>query len=142
MAIERTLSIVKPDAMAKGVAFEILRRFEQAGLRVIAIKALRLTEEDARGFYAVHRERPFFNDLTAFMTSGPVVVLALERENAISTWRGVMGATNPAEADEGTLRKQFGTNVERNATHGSDAPETAATEVAYFFNALEIHRTS
>ena len=138
MAIERTLSIVKPDAMAKGVAFEILRRFEQAGLRVIAIKALRLTEEDARGFYAVHRERPFFPDLVEFMTSGPIIVSVLEGEDAIARNRELMGPTNSQEAEKGTIRGDFGTDIERNAAHGSDAPETSKLETAYFFNATEI----
>lgn len=138
MAVERTLSIVKPDAMAKGVAFEILRRFEQAGLQVIAIKALRLTEEDARGFYAVHRERPFFASLVEFMTSGPIVVSVLEGEGAIARNRELMGPTNSEEAERGTIRGDFGTDIERNAVHGSDAPETAKLEIAYFFNATEI----
>ena len=138
MAIERTLSIVKPDAMAKGVAFEILRRFEQAGLRVVAIKALRLTAEDARGFYAVHRKRPFFPNLVEFMTSGPIVVSVLEGEGAIARNRELMGPTNSEEAEKGTIRGDFGTDIERNAVHGSDAPETSKLEIAYFFNATEI----
>ena len=138
MAIERTLSIVKPDAMAKGVAGEILRRFEEAGLRIVAIKALRLTEEDARGFYAVHKERPFYADLVKFMTSGPIIVSVLEGEGAIARNRELMGPTNSLEAEKGTIRGDFGTSIERNAVHGSDAPETAKLEIAYFFNATEI----
>ena len=138
MAIERTLSIVKPDAMAKGVAGEILRRFEEAGLRIVAIKALRLTEEDARGFYAVHKERPFYADLVKFMTSGPIIVSVLEGEGAIGKNRELMGPTNSLEAEKGTIRGDFGANIERNAVHGSDAPETAKLEIAYFFNATEI----
>ncbi len=138
MAIERTLSIVKPDAMGKGVAFEILRRFEQAGLRVVAIKALRLTAEDARGFYAVHRERPFFPNLVEFMTSGPIIVSVLEGEDAIARNRELMGATDSQKAEKATIRGDFGTDIERNAVHGSDAPETSKLEIAYFFNATEI----
>jgi nucleoside-diphosphate kinase len=138
MAIERTLSIVKPDAMAKGVAGEILRRFEEAGLRIVAIKALRLTEEDARGFYAVHKERPFYADLVKFMTSGPIIVSVLEGEGAIGKNRELMGPTNSLEAEKGTIRGDFGTNIEKNAVHGSDAPETAKLEIAFFFNATEI----
>jgi nucleoside-diphosphate kinase len=138
MASERTLSIVKPDAVAKGVTGEILRRFEEAGLRIVAIKALRLTEEDARGFYAVHKERPFYDDLVAFMTSGPIVVSVLEGERAIERNRELMGPTNSREAEKGTIRGDFGTDIERNAVHGSDGPETAKLEIAYFFNATEI----
>ena len=138
MAIERTLSIVKPDAMAKGAAGEILRRFEEAGLRIVAIKALRLTEEDARGFYAVHKERPFYAHLVKFMTSGPIIVSVLEGEGAIAKNRELMGPTNSLEAEKGTIRGDFGTNIEKNAVHGSDAPETAKLEIAYFFNATEI----
>ena len=138
MPIERTLSIVKPDAMAKGVAGEILRRFEKAGLRIVAIKALRLTEEDARGFYAVHKERFFFADLVKFMTSGPIIVSVLEGEGAIARCRELMGPTNSTEAEEGTIRGDFGTGMERNAVHGSDGTETAKLEIAYFFNATEI----
>ena len=139
--MERTLAIIKPDATASGHVGAILARITTEGFRVIALKMAHLTRAAAEGFYAVHRERPFFADLTAFKSSGPIVVMVLEREAAIATWRQVMGATNPAEADEGLLRRQFGTSIERNATHGSDAPETAASEIGYFFNALEIHRT-
>ena len=138
MAIERTLSIVKPDAVAKNVIGEIYSRFEKAGLRVVAARMLHLTREQAEGFYAVHRERPFYADLVAFMTSGPVMVQVLECENAIARNREVMGATNPAKAAPGTIRADYATSVEENAVHGSDAPETAATEIAYFFRPEEI----
>ncbi len=139
MAIERTLSIIKPDATAKpGAAGEILARFEKAGLQIIAMKKIRLTEELAKGFYAVHRERPFYGELVAFMTSGPVVVSALEGENAIQAHRDLLGPTNSNEAPAGTIRGDFGTDIERNAGHGSDAPETAKIEISYFFNASEI----
>ena len=139
--MERTLSIIKPDAVAAGHAGAILSRIYTEGFRVVAMKMTRLSRPAAEGFYAVHRECSFFGDLTVFMSSGPIVVMVLQREAAIDTWRQVMGVTNPAQADEGTLRRQFGTNIERNATHGSDAPETAAVEIGYFFSALEIHRT-
>ncbi len=138
MAVERTLSIVKPDAVAKGATGEILRRFEAAGLKVIALKMKQLSVQEARGFYAVHKARPFFDSLVEFMTSGPVVVSILEGENAIAKNRELMGATNPAEADAGTIRKDFGGDIEKNACHGSDAPETAKIETAYFFNASEV----
>lgn len=136
--IERTLSIVKPDAVEKQATGEILRRLEEQGLRVVALKMLRLTEEQARGFYAIHRERPFFDSLVKFMTSGPVVVSVLEGPDAIARNREIMGPTNPAEASRGTIRADFGTNIERNAVHGSDGPETARIEIGYFFNALEL----
>ena len=138
MAIERTLSIVKPDAVAKGASGEILRRFEEAGLRIIAIKALRLTEEDARGFYAVHKERPFYASLVKFMTSGPIIVSALEGEGAIAKNRELMGPTDSQEAERGTIRGDFGTDIEKNAVHGSDGVATAKLEIAYFFSATEI----
>jgi len=138
MAVERTLSIVKPDAVEKGATGEILRRFEAAGLRILALKKLQMSEELARGFYAVHRERPFYGDLVKFMTSGPVVVSVLEGEGAIAKNRELMGPTNSEEASAGTIRGDFGTDIERNAAHGSDAPETARVEIAYFFNAGEI----
>ena len=138
MAIERTLSIVKPDAVAKGATGEILRRFEEAGLRIVAIKALRLTEEDAQGFYAVHKERPFYAALVRFMTSGPVIVSVLEGQEAIAKNRELMGPTNSQEAEKGTIRGDFGTDIEKNAVHGSDATATAKLEIAYFFNATEI----
>lgn len=136
--IQRTLAIVKPDAVSDGRVGEILRRAESAGLRPIALKMIQLTEGQARGFYAVHRERPFFGSLVAFMTEGPVVVAVLEGTDAIATWRRLMGATDPAEAESGTIRADLGSNKERNATHGSDAPETARIEIAYFFDATEI----
>lgn len=139
MAIERTLAIVKPDAAAKpGATGEILRRVEDAGLNIIGLKRLQLSEQVAKGFYAVHKERPFYSDLVSFMTSGPVVVVALEGEGAIKKWRDLMGPTNSNEAPAGTVRGDFGTDIERNASHGSDAPETAAIEIPYFFNATEI----
>ncbi len=138
MAIERTLSIVKPDAVAKNVIGEIYSRFEKAGLRVVAARMMHLTREQAEGFYAVHRERPFYRDLVAFMTSGPVMVQVLEGENAIARNREVMGATNPANAAPGTIRADFATSVEENAVHGSDAPATAATEIAFFFRPDEL----
>jgi len=133
MAIERTFSIIKPDAVAKNVIGEIVSRFEQNGLRIIAMRMLHLTREQAEGFYAVHRERPFFKDLVTFMTSGPVVVQVLEGENAISKNRELMGATNPQEAAAGTIRADFAKTVDENAVHGSDAPETAAQEIEFFF---------
>jgi nucleoside-diphosphate kinase len=138
MTIERTLSIVKPDAMAKRVTGEILRRFEEEGLRIVAIKALRLTEEDARGFYAVHKDQPFYADLVEFMTSGPIVVSVLEGEGAIARNRELMGPTDSGQAPKGTIRGDFGTDIEKNAVHGSDGPDTARVEIAYFFNATEI----
>ena len=138
MAVERTLSIVKPDAVAKGATGEILRRIQEAGLEIIALKMVQLTEPLARGFYAVHKERPFYGDLVAFMTSGPVVVSVLQGDDAIARYRALMGATNPAEAAEGTIRKAFATDIEKNAVHGSDAPTTARVEISYFFNASEI----
>lgn len=138
MAIERTLSIVKPDAVAAGRTGEILRRFEEAGLAILALKKIQLTEQQARGFYAVHRERPFYKDLVAFMTSGPIVVAVLEGERAVERNRELMGPTKSTEAPAGTIRGDFGTDIERNAVHGSDAPETARTEIAYLFNATEI----
>jgi nucleoside-diphosphate kinase len=133
MAIERTFSIIKPDAVAKNVIGEIVSRFEKNGLRIIALKMLHLSREQAEGFYAVHKERPFYNDLVSFMISGPVVVQVLEGENAISKNRELMGATNPAEAAPGTIRADFATTVDENAVHGSDAPETAAEEIRFFF---------
>jgi nucleoside-diphosphate kinase len=136
--MERTLSIVKPDAVAKRATGEILRRFEEAGLQIVALKKVRLTEEQARGFYAVHRERPFYGDLVKFMTSGPIVVSVLEGPGAIARHRELMGPTDSTQAEPGTIRGDFGTDIERNAVHGSDAPETARVEIAYFFNATEI----
>ena len=136
--IERTLSIVKPDAVAAGATGDILARFEKAGLRIIALKKIRLSQELARGFYAVHKERPFYGDLVKFMTSGPVVVSVLEGPGAIAAHRDLLGPTNSEEAPKGIIRGDHGTDIERNATHGSDAPETARIEIAYFFNASEI----
>jgi nucleoside-diphosphate kinase len=136
--MERTLAIIKPDAVSKGLAGRIIARIEAEGFSIKAMKLMHLTEKQARGFYAVHKERPFFSSLTAFMTSGPVIVMVLEAEQAITKWRNLMGATDPAEAADGTLRKEFGSNKERNASHGSDAPETAAFEIGYFFSALEM----
>jgi nucleoside-diphosphate kinase len=138
MAIERTLSIVKPDAVARNLIGEIYARFEKAGLRVVAARMLHLSREQAEGFYAVHRERPFYGDLVKFMTSGPVMVQVLEGESAIARNREVMGATNPANAVPGTIRADFATSVEENAVHGSDGPETATTEIAFFFRPEEI----
>jgi nucleoside-diphosphate kinase len=137
MAIERTLAIVKPDGVEAGNVGTVLSRIEREGFRVVAMRLQRLSKDEAEGFYHVHRERPFFPNLVAFMTSGPVVLMCLEREGAIAKWREVMGATDPAKAAEGTLRKQVGTNIERNATHGSDAPDTAAFETGYFFRGME-----
>ncbi len=138
MAIERTFSIVKPDAVANNVIGEIYARFEKAGLRIVASKMLHLTKDKAEGFYAVHKDRPFFNDLVQFMITGPVMVQVLEGENAIAKNREIMGATNPKEAAAGTIRADFAESIEANAVHGSDAPETAKTEIAYFFNNEEI----
>lgn len=138
MAVERTLSIIKPDAVAKNVVGEIYTRFEQAGLRVVAAKMLRLSDEVAGGFYAEHKERPFYGDLVAFMTSGPVVVQVLEGESAITKNRELMGATNPKEAAPGTIRADFAESIDANAVHGSDSPDSAAREIAYFFAASEI----
>ncbi len=134
MAIERTLSIIKPDAVAKNVIGQIYTRFEEAGLKIIAARMMHLSREKAEGFYAVHKERPFFNDLVAFMISGPVIVQALEGENAIAVHREIMGATNPADAAPGTIRADFASSIDENAVHGSDAPETAAVEIAYYFS--------
>jgi nucleoside-diphosphate kinase len=133
MAVERTISIIKPDAVAKNVIGQIYDRFEKAGLQIVAAKMMQLSEAQAQDFYAVHKERPFYNDLVAFMTSGPVMVQVLEGENAIARNREVMGATNPAEADAGTIRADFASSIDENAVHGSDAPETAANEIAFFF---------
>lgn len=138
MAIERTLSIIKPDATRRNLTGSINARFEEAGLRIVAQKRLWLSRGQAEQFYAVHKERAFFDDLCEFMTSGPVVVQALEGENAIAKNREIMGATNPANADAGTIRKDFGESVEANSVHGSDAPETAAQEIAFFFSQTEI----
>lgn len=138
MALERTFSIVKPDATARNLTGAINAMIEAAGLRIVAQRRIRMTEAQAEGFYAVHAGRPFYTDLVAFMTSGPVVVQVLEGEDAIARYRDVMGATNPAEAADGTIRKSFAENIERNSVHGSDAPETAATEIRFFFSDVEI----
>ena len=136
--LERTLSIVKPDAVAAGATGDILSRFEKAGLTIVALKKMRLTEAQAQGFYAVHKQRPFFHDLVKFMTEGPIVVSVLEGEGAIAKNRDLMGPTDSTKAEPGTIRGDHGTDIERNACHGSDAPETARVEIAYFFNAMEI----
>lgn len=133
MAVERTISIIKPDAVAKNVIGDIYNRFEKAGLQIVAAQMKHLSREEAEGFYAVHKERPFFNDLVDFMTSGPVMIQVLEGENAINKNRELMGATNPAEADAGTIRADHAETIDENAVHGSDGPDTAATEIAYFF---------
>ena len=135
--MQQTLSIIKPDGGAKGLVGEVIRRIEKQGLKIKALKLIQMTKPQAQGFYAVHKERPFFNSLTDFMTSGPVVVMILEGENAIARWREMMGATNYKDAAEGTIRREFATDIEKNVVHGSDAPETAAFETAYFFNAFE-----
>lgn len=138
MAVERTLSIIKPEAVARNIIGEIYKRFEQAGLRVIAARMMHLSEDQASRFYEVHKDRPFYNDLVAYMQSGPVMVQVLEGENAIARNREIMGATNPAEAAEGTIRADFAESVEENAVHGSDAPDTAKNEIAFFFDDNEI----
>lgn len=140
MAIERTLSIIKPDAVAKDVMGKIITRFEEAGLKVVAAKMLHLTKERAEAFYEVHKARPFFNDLVKFMISGPVFVQVLEGENAIAKNREIMGATNPKEAAAGTIRKDFANSIDENAVHGSDGPQTAAQEIAFFFSTEEIFK--
>jgi nucleoside-diphosphate kinase len=139
MAVERTLSIIKPDAVAKNVIGQIYSRFEKAGLKIIAARMMHLSQAEAEGFYAVHKERPFFKDLVKFMTSGPVIVQALEGEGAIGKNRELMGATDPKKADKGTIRADFADSIDANAVHGSDAPETAKNEIAYFFPALNIY---
>lgn len=138
MALERTLSIIKPDAVANNAIGSIIARFESAGLRVVAARMMHLSERQAEGFYAVHRERPFFRDLVKFMTSGPVLVQVLEGEGAIMKNREAMGATDPKKAGKGTIRADFASNIEENAVHGSDAPETASQEIAYFFSAVDL----
>src|SRR5204862_4131683 len=138
MAVERTLSIIKPDAVAKNVIGEIYSRFEKAGLKIIAARMAWLSQAEAEGFYAVHRERPFFRDLVSFMTSGPVIIQVLEGDNAIAKNRELMGATDPRKADKGTIRADFAASIDANAVHGSDAPDTARVEIAYFFPACEV----
>jgi nucleoside-diphosphate kinase len=137
--MERTLSIIKPDGVARGVIGEVVRRLEANRLNIMAMKMIHMTKAQAEGFYAVHRQRPFFDSLTDFMSSGPAVVMVLEGDNAIARYRELMGATNYREAAEGTIRRDFATDIEKNVVHGSDAPETAAFEIGYFFNAFEIH---
>lgn len=137
--MEKTLSIIKPDGVGKNLIGEVVRRFEKEGLRISAMKMLTLTKEQAQGFYAVHRERPFFDSLTDFMSSGAIVVMVLEGDEVIAKNRKIMGATNYKEAEEGTIRKDFATDIEKNVVHGSDAPDTAAFEIGYFFNNLELN---
>jgi nucleoside-diphosphate kinase len=139
VAVERTLSIIKPDAVARNVIGQIYARFEAAGLKIIASRMMHLSREQAEGFYAVHRERPFFGDLVKFMTSGPVMIQVLQGENAIQKNRDLMGATDPKKAAPGTIRADFADSIDANAVHGSDGPQTAATEIAYFFPTVEIH---
>jgi nucleoside-diphosphate kinase len=139
MSVQRTLAIVKPDAVAKGVVGQIVSRIEQSGLQLVAARLIRMSREDAAGFYAVHEARPFFASLCEFMTRGPCMPMVLEGDNAIQRWRDLMGATDPAKAAAGTIRKEFASSIEANAVHGSDAPESAAFEIPYFFSALEIH---
>ena len=138
MSVERTFSAIKPDAVSAGHAGEILAMIEKAGFKILALRMTRLTEAQARGFYDVHKSKPFFAGLVKFMTEGPIIVMALERDNAIAKLREVMGATNPANAAEGTIRKRFATDIERNCVHGSDAPETAETELRFFFGTAEL----
>ena len=136
--MERTFAIIKPDAVGRNLIGKITGRIEERGFRIVAMKRLRLSQAQAEGFYAVHRGKPFFSSLTAYMTSGPCVALVLEKENAIADWRKLMGATNPAQAEAGTIRRDLAESLERNSVHGSDAPETAAYEIPYFFSSLEI----
>jgi nucleoside-diphosphate kinase len=136
--MEKTFAIIKPDAVAAGNSGKIIDRIEKEGFKIVAMKKIWMTKKMAEGFYAVHKDKPFFNDLTTFMSSGPSIVMILEKENAIADWRKLMGATNPANAEPGTLRKEFGKNIDNNAVHGSDAPETAAQETRYFFADIEM----
>lgn len=136
--MERTFAIIKPDAVERGLTGKILDRIEEKGFKIVGMKKIHLSRSQAEGFYYVHKERPFFNDLCSFMSRSPVVVLCLEKENAIADWRTLMGATNPANAEPGTIRKDFAKNIEENSSHGSDAPETAAFEIPYFFSSLEL----
>ena len=136
--MEQTLAIVKPDGVSRGLIGAVIQRIEERGLKIVAMKMLHMSRAQAQGFYAVHRERPFFNDLTAFMSSGPAVAMVLEAENAIACWRELMGATDYRKAAEGTIRREFASDIEKNVVHGSDAPETAAFEIGYFFNRFEI----
>ncbi|MDD2390788.1 MAG: nucleoside-diphosphate kinase [Desulfobacterales bacterium] len=136
--MERTLSIIKPDGVSRGVIGEVVKRLENKAIKIVAMKMVHMTKAQAEGFYAVHKERPFFGSLTAFMSSGPAVVMILEGDDVIARYRKLMGATNFKEAEEGTIRRDFATDIEKNVVHGSDAPETAAVEIAYFFNSFEI----
>jgi nucleoside-diphosphate kinase len=136
--MERTLSIIKPDGVGRGLTGEVIKRLESSNMKIIAMKMLKMTKKQAQGFYAVHKERPFFDSLTDFMSSGTVVVMVLEAENAISKYRGLMGATNYKEAEEGTIRRDFATDIEKNVVHGSDSQESADSEIGYFFNSFEI----
>ncbi|GAB6142790.1 nucleoside-diphosphate kinase [Desulfocicer niacini] len=136
--MERTLSLIKPDGVAKNIIGEVIKRFETAGIKIVAMKKMQLTKKQAEGFYAVHKERPFFNSLIEFMTSGPIVAMVLEGEDVIARNRKLMGATNFKDAEEGTIRRDFATDIEKNVVHGSDAPETAAFEIGHFFNNMEI----
>jgi len=138
MAVQRTLTIIKPDAVAKGVSGQIIARFEQAGLKVLAAKLIHLSAAQAGGFYIVHKERPFYGSLCAFMTQGPCIPMVLEGDNAIQRWRDLMGATDPAKAAPGTIRKDFASSIEANAVHGSDSPDSASFEIAYFFSSFEL----
>jgi nucleoside-diphosphate kinase len=138
--MERTLSIIKPDAVSRGVMGKIINRFESEGIRIVAAKMVKLTKEEAKAFYAVHKDKPFYDSLTDFMSSGPIMVMVLEGENVILRNRSIMGATNPKQAEPGTIRFEFGTDVEKNAVHGSDSPETAAKEIAFFFSEHELVR--
>ncbi|PYT71852.1 MAG: nucleoside-diphosphate kinase [Acidobacteria bacterium] len=138
MSLQRTFAIIKPDAVSRNLQGEILFRIYKAGFKIIAIKSMRLTKEEASGFYAVHRERPFFGELTDFMSSGKIFAMVLEADGAISKWRETMGATDPQKAAQGTIRRDLGTSIQMNCTHGSDAPETAAFEIGYFFSSLEL----
>jgi nucleoside-diphosphate kinase len=138
LALERTFAIIKPDAVQRGLTADVLARIHKAGFQIVAIKSLRLTKSEAEGFYAVHRQRPFFGELTDFMSSGKAVVMVLEAEGAIAKWRETMGATDPAKAAPGTIRRELGTSIQYNCTHGSDAPETAAFEIGYFFAGMEL----
>ena len=138
MSLERTFAIIKPDAVSRNLQGKILNRIHEAGFTIVAIKSMRLTKQEASGFYAVHRERPFFHELTNFMSSGKVFAMVLEAEGAIQKWRDVMGATDPQKAAPGSIRRDFGTSIQNNCTHGSDSPETAAFEISYFFSAMEL----
>jgi len=138
LSLERTFAIIKPDAVSRNLQEEILSRIHKAGFQIIAMKSLRLTKEEAGGFYAVHRERPFFSELTDFMSSGKIFAIVLEADGAISKWRETMGATDPKKAAPGTIRRDLGTSIQMNCTHGSDAPETAAFEISYFFSSMEL----